>query len=348
MLSESHQGMAEISARQLLDLKHWQKIQDLFAEIIGANLWLIEPSGIRLTTPSKISGSCSDFSQSKTSPKTTPVDCVLKTFQNWTQHNETTYRCPHSLNYFSLPIRCNNETISLIVIGPVLVGKKETEKTYTALCEKLDIDSEIFLDRIREIKMFSHNGIKIVLDFLRELTQHLIQLSYHRAELERLVPGFLSSQKEGDVFVSATYASLLANCLLEIASQVVHADSGSVMLVDQDQKNFSIRSAHGIKPEILKQRRLPLHAGVAGWVAAKRKALLIGPAETKKEIPKEKLKRPQIKSSMIVPLEFKRKVLGVFCLNAKSANKRFNQNNLILLDQLGKLASVALARVSPN
>jgi len=348
VLSESHQGMAEISARQLLDLKHWQKIQDLFAEIIGANLWLIEPSGICLTTPSKVSGSCSDIVQSKTSQKASPVDCVFKALQRWTQQNENSYKCPHNLNYFPLPVRCNNQTIGVIVVGPAIVGKREEKKAYTVLCENLEIDSETFLDRVREIKIFSYHGIKTVLDFLRELTQHLVQLSYHRSELERLVPGFLAAQKEGDEFVSATYANLLANCLLEIASQVVHADSGSVMLVDQDQKNFSIKSAHGIKPEILKQRHLPLNAGIAGWVAARRKAILIGPRETRKEVPKEKLKRPQIKSSMVVPLEFKKKVLGVFCLNAKSANKRFNQNNLVLLDQLGKLASVALARVSLN
>jgi len=348
VLSESHQGMAEISAKQLLDLKQWQKIQDIFAEIVGANLWLIEPSGIRLTIPSKASASCSDIAQPQSSPKLNPVDCVVKALQNWTQRKEESYKCSHHLNYLSLPVRCNDQTIGVIIVGPVIVGKREDEKTYETLCKNLEIDSEVFLDRVREIKIFSYNGVKTVLDFLRTLTQHLVQLSYHRAELERLVPGFLDAQKEGEEFVSGTYANLLANCLLEIASEVVHADSGSVMLVDQDQKNFSIKSAHGIKPEVLRQKRLPLNAGVAGWVAAKRKAILIGPAEVRKEVPKEKLKRPQIKSSMVVPLEFKKKVLGVFCLNAKSANKRFNQNNLILLDQLGKLASVALARVSPN
>ncbi len=348
MLSESHQGMAEISAKQLLDLKQWQKIQDLFSEIVGANLWLIEPSGTSLTIPSKVNGSCPDIAQAKSSPKANPVDCIFKALQSWNQQKEHSYKCTHNLNYFPLPVRCNEQIIGVIVVGPVIVGKREDKKTYEALCENLEIDSEIFLDRVREIKIFSYNGIKTVLDFLRTLTQHLIQLSYHRAELERLVPGFLAAQEEGEEFVSATYANLLANCLLEVASQVVHADSGSVMLVDQDRKNFSIRSAHGIKPEVLKQKRLPFEAGVAGWVAARNKAILIGPLEARKEVPKEKLRRPQIKSSMVVPLEFKKKVLGVFCLNAKSANKRFNQNNLVLMDQLGKLASVALARVSPN
>lgn len=339
--------MAGISAKQLLDIRQWQKIQDLFAKIVGANLWLIQPSGSSLATPSKVSGSCSDFTQSKNSSKPTSVDCAFKTFQNWDHKKQSTYDCPHRLNYFSLPVYCNEETIGVIVVGPVLVGKREDEKTYQALCEKLGIDAEVFLDRIREVKIFSYNGIHVVIDFLRELTQHLVQLSYHRYELERLVPGFLSTQKEGEIFFSSNYATLLANYLLNIASQVVQADSGSVMLVDEAHKNFSIKSAHGIRPEILKKGHLPLHAGVAGWVATKKRPILIGP-EAQREIPKTKLKRPQIKSSMVLPLEFKKKVLGVFCLNAKSVNKQFNQENLVLLNQLGKLASVALARVSVN
>ena len=347
MLADSHQGMAEISARKLLDLKQWQKIQDLFSEIIGANLWLIEPSGIRLTNSSKVSASCSDLAQTKSSSKSSAVDCASKALQNWIQKKDDTYKCTHGLSYFSLPLRCNEEAIGIIVVGPVLVGKREDEKAYAAVCEKLGLDSEIFFDRIREVKIFSYNGIRVVLDFLRELTQHLVRLAYHRFELERLVPGFLAAQKEGEEFFSATYANLLTNYLLDIASHVVQADSGSVMLVDEGQKSFSIKSAHGIRAEVLKKRHLPLNAGVAGWVAAKKRPLLIGP-QIKGEIPKDKLKRPQIKSSMIVPLEFKRKVLGVFCLNAKSVNKQFNQDNLILLNQLGKLASVALARVSMN
>ena len=339
--------MTGISAKQLLDIKQWQKIQDLFAKIIGANLWLIQPSGTSLATPSKVSASCTDFTQSQSTPKATAVDCTLKALQAWTHKKENTYNCPHHLNYFSLPVYCNDETIGVAVVGPVLIGKREDEKTYRGMCEKLGIDSEVFLDRIREIKIFSYNGIRIVIDFLRELTQHLVQLSYHRYELERLVPGFLATQKEGDSFFTSNYATLLANYLLNIASQVVQADSGSVMLVDEGRKNFSIKSAHGIRPEVLKKGYLPIHAGVAGWVATKKRPILIGP-EAQKEIPKTKLKRPQIKSSMVLPLEFKKKVLGVFCLNAKSVNKQFNQENLVLLNQLGKLASVALARVSMN
>ncbi|MBI4000034.1 MAG: PocR ligand-binding domain-containing protein [Candidatus Omnitrophica bacterium] len=338
--------MAEISARQLLDLKQWQKIQDLFAEIVGANLWLLEPQGSSLTNPSQISCSCSDLNSYQKLRKTAQVDCVFKAFQHWVQTKEITFSCPHRLSYLISPIRYNETTVGAILVGPVLVGKRERESAYHAVCERESIHFDLFLDRIREIKVFSHNGIRVVIDFLQELTQHLLKLSYHRAELERLVPGFLETQKSGDGFFSATYVNLLVNYLLDIASEVVHADSGSVLLLDENRKSFSIKLAKGIRPEILR-KRLPLNEGVAGWVASQKRAVLIG-SETSDKIPKARLKRPQIKSSMVVPLEFDQKMLGVFCLNAKSANKRFNRNNLQLLGQLGKLASVALARVGAN
>ena len=237
--------------------------------------------------------------------------------------------------------------VLVIAIGPVIVGRRETDDVYHSLCEKQNLDEEIFLSRIREIRLFSQSGIRAMTDFLKELTRHFVRLTRQKQELERLVPGFLTSQKHAENFFSAAYSNILTNYLLEIASGVVHADSGSVLLVNPNAKSFSIKSALGLRSEILKKGQIPIHKGVAGWVVEQRKAVLID-QDFQTDVLKTKLKRPKIKSSIIVPLEFEKKVFGVFCLNAKSSNKRFNKDNLILLDQLGKLASVALSRVSAN
>ena len=339
--------MAEISARELLDLKQWQKIQDLFSEIIGANLWLIEPSGTFLSDPSKVNPFCREVSPTKKPPGAVQPNCVLKAFQNWLQSKEESFQCPHRFSFFALPIDLRNgKTLAVVTVGPLLMGKREDEKVYREMCVKEKIDFHAFMEQVREMRVFSHIGVRVVIEFLKELSQYLIRLAYQKEELERLIPGFLGAQK-GESLFSVTYSSLLANYLLEIASEVVRADSGSVLLVDENQENLTIRSARGIPASILKKRHVPLGSGVAGWVLARKKPVLIGPGAAGL-VPKDKLKRPQIKSSIVVPLEFKKKALGVFCVNSKAANKQFNQENLVLLDQLGKLASVALARVSAN
>ncbi|MBI1977291.1 MAG: PocR ligand-binding domain-containing protein, partial [Candidatus Omnitrophica bacterium] len=263
-------------------------------------------------------------------------------------HHGMVYHCPHRLSYFLIPIRCEDETIGTLMVGPILLGKREDQKTHDNLAKTLGVDHEVFSDRIREIKVFSHHGIRIVLEFLEELVHHLVREAYHRQELEKLVPGFLAMHQLGDKFFSATHSNLLVNYLLDIASEVVGADSGSVLLIDETKKTFSIKSARGLHREVIKTKYIPLTSSITGWVVAKRKPVLIGLSGTKEEVPHERLKRPKIKVSMVVPLEVGPKVLGVFCLNSKSANRRFNRNNLALLDQLGKLAGVALAKSSVN
>ncbi|MBI4358212.1 MAG: PocR ligand-binding domain-containing protein [Candidatus Omnitrophica bacterium] len=339
--------MAEISARKLLELKQWQQIQDLFAEIIGANLSFIDPSGTPFSKPSEVTGFCSDFSIPTIRLKSRPVECAFQAFQNWNERQQHAYQCPHRLNFFSLPVRLRDETIGVVTVGPFLVAKREEEEIYRATCAEHHIDPEPFLDRLREIKIFSHNGIRVITDFLKELTQYIVRLANQRLELERLLPGFMDSRIHGETFFSTAYSGLLVNYLLDLASGFVHADSGSVLLVDESEKSFFVKSARGLRQSVLKKKHIALDSGVAGWVASRKKPVLIGP-DGSGEVPKAKLKRPQIKASIVVPLKYRKKVLGVFCLNTNSKNKRFNQDNLLLLDQLGKLASVALLRPSEN
>jgi len=331
VLSGFQQGMTEISAEELLDLKHWQKIQDLLAEIIGVNLWFIDAQGIPLFHPSKICTYCSDVnSSSYTSSKLS--DCALKAYQILNQKNELFYQCPHSLTYFLVPLKQRVRTLAFIIGGPFILGKKETHEHYKLVCQKLEIDFDHFLDWIRELKSFSHHGINLVVHFLKELSYFIWPVKAEPFQTE----GFVKQN-----------ADFLANSLLEIASQIVGADSGSVLLVDPAKKSFFIQSSHGLNAQVLKKRTIPFRRGIAGWVVENKKAVLISP-QSISVIPKLKLKRPYIKSSMIVPLQFQDRIYGVFCLNSKTENDRFNERNLLFLNHLGKIATAALSRSSLN
>ena len=135
----------------------------------------------------------------------------------------------------------------------------------------------------------------------------------------------------------------VAHSLLEIATQIVGADSGSVLLVNRKKKSFLIQSSRGLDTQILKKKNIPFSNGVAEWVVEHKKPLLIS-SQSEEVVPKSILKRPQIKSSFVVPLEFQDQIYGVFCLNSKTENDRFNEGNLLFLNQLGQIASAALSR----
>lgn len=334
---------SKASPTGLLQVEKWQKIQNLFAKIIGANITFLNSSNENLTKSSRVTSSCSEIALPLEPSSSANSDCLSLVLQNGL-HKRKSFVCAHRLHFFGLRIQLQGKSVGALIIGPVLVGKRENEQSYRKLCKELGIQEENFLDRILEIKLFSHTGICTVLDFLHEIIESFLRIASQKKDLKRLTASFLSGSKETGRFFSSVYSSELADALIDIALGVVGGDSGSVLLFDKRKKSFSVKSARGIRSEVLREIQSPLRDGVANYVASRGKPLLIQ-KEVKDPILRGRLKREEICSSIVVPMTFLGRTLGVFCVNAEADNHRFNQDNLLLLDQLGRLASIAFARL---
>lgn len=343
MSSKSSKGQASSNSVTLLHPKKWQRIQDLFAKIIGANISFLDPWGNDLVRPSRVTGFCPEIAKSLT--KHIPAtDCASRAAQD-SNHTKKTHYCPHHFYYYTLGVRLRRTSTGHLIIGPILVAKREDEKSCRQLCESLGIDTENFLDRLREIKIFSHTGISTVMEFVHEMTESFVRRDSQEDELTRLIPPFMRGSKQTEKFFSTVFANELANSLLDVAAAVVGADSGSVLLIKPNEKYLYIKTARGIRPEIIKRTHIPVGEGVVGWVLSQGSPALIQ-SDVKDPVLKARLQRSEIKSSIVVPIAFQDQTLGALCVNAESDNKRFNQENLQVLDQLSKLASIALDRIN--
>ncbi len=304
--------------------RKWQKIQDLFAKIIGANMSLIDIEGNFVNEPSRVTSSCLEM---------TGVDCA----------RQATSVCGHRFHYYSFKVENRNHPVSSLVLGPISVGKREDEIALRELSQALAIDPENFIDRAKEIRVISYAGIQTVTDFLRELTESFVRHSYQREELKRLLPRLISRALKPGRFFSTVYVSELTHSLLEVARALVGADSGSVLLVDQKEKCFFIKAARGLRAGIIEDSSQPMNGGVAEWVLSERRPVLIH-KEAENGVLGTRLKRLEIQSSMVIPMISQGAPLGALCVNSEHKNQKFNEENLALLDQLGKIASVALER----
>ncbi len=344
MAAKSHEGMEEEGTANPLDLKRWQKIQDLFSKIIRANVSFFDSHGNYLVSPSKVTSFCSDLVLTPSGERIPSVDCVIKALQAFDVEKKS-YHCSHRLSFYSVDASLGSEVFGILVIGPLMVGKREDEKLYRKMCEDVGCDPENFLDGIREIRVFSQTDIHLMCSFLEEILKYFLRLNYQQVELERLMPGFLSRLKQKEKLFAALREhedSELVHSLLDVALRIVDGDSGSVLFFDQKEKCFHIKTARGISPEVLTQGSIPSRGGIAGWVAKQRRPMLIQ-KEVEAPFLRGRLNRPEIHSSIVVPMQYLDQTLGVFCVNAQSDNKKFNEDNLVLLDQLGKLASIAFS-----
>ena len=320
----------------------WQKIQDLLSKIIGANLTLLDPSGALLAQSSQTTASCPKIALPLNSLSVSATDCLGSVVQGSLERK--LHPCVHRLHFFALKIQMEGKRLGSLVLGPVLVGNRESEQTYRDLCRELELQEEHFLDRVREIKLFSHAAISTVLDFLEEISDSFLKFVSNKKEFRQLVDGLLLEMKRSERFFSSVCSNEAAEVLMDLALRVVKGDSGSILLWNEEDQNFYIKTARGIRPEITNGLRIPRKKGVAGWVAAEGKAVLIK-KDVKNTILQERLKRPEIHASFVVPMTFQDRTLGVFCLNTQSSNEKFSPDNLLLLDQLSKLASIALGRL---
>ena len=153
------------------DLPSWQSIQHLLGQVVGVNLSLLDSSGNQTLPPCRISGFCSEFVHYLPAvPAEPPNDCPAQAVAYYLTQNEPFYQCPHGLNFTVVKIAED----AFWVIGPILVGVRQSQEIYTQNCLNNGIDPELFCDRVREIKVFSHQGIRNLLNFCARLSSFLI------------------------------------------------------------------------------------------------------------------------------------------------------------------------------
>jgi putative methionine-R-sulfoxide reductase with GAF domain len=126
------------------------------------------------------------------------------------------------------------------------------------------------------------------------------------------------------------------NFVIEEARNIISAENGSVMLVDQNKKSLEIRSAFGA---IWDPRQvLAIGEGIAGDVINTGKAELVNNVSAD---PRFKKGRASITSLLCVPLKWRGSAFGVINMSY-SSRKLFTIEDLKMLRSLAIYASIAI------
>jgi sigma-B regulation protein RsbU (phosphoserine phosphatase) len=161
------------------------------------------------------------------------------------------------------------------------------------------------------------------------------------SEAEKRARELSALYRVSQVVASTLNLHELLDLALEETVSVMGADSGSVMLVTPDKDGLRLEVAHGLPQRLVRRTVVPLGEGIAGWVAVHREPLLLGNAIGD---PRFKLlaNRPEIVSSMSVPLMSGRQVLGVLNITSTSSDRVFTQGDLELATTIAGQLSVAI------
>ena len=134
-------------------------------------------------------------------------------------------------------------------------------------------------------------------------------------------------------------SDILDHALKQVIS-VTQADSGSIMLLNEETQVLTIEASRGIEKEVLKKTKVKIGEGIAGWVAKTKEPLIL--VDDIDPRFKTELKRQEIISAITVPLKVKEKVIGVLSVNRKKSPEFFSRENLNVVTSFAGQLAVAI------
>ena len=336
----------DLSFTELVNLEHWQKIQDSFSDALELTLRTVSLEDTLLTETSRPNCICNGILPKLSSRSKFCGNCLLNFDAKDTVDikDRASFKCPLGLDAFVVPIKAvGNRIIAYIVIGPLILKNRRATSEYAKAARELGIKVEELTDALIEINVFTYNKIYSITNAVERIFSHIAQTGYHKRRLGEIAPDILKM----DPLFSRYYEEKVLNALLKACSIALDADSGSVMTLDKKTHILNIKVSTKIDKDIVDNTNIKVGEGIAGLAAATSEPIILPQDENKNGL-SEKMKRKDIKSSMIVPFnnvsnkENGHDVYGVINLNVVRKEKDFSKKDVTLVKELINIASVAL------
>lgn len=134
------------------------------------------------------------------------------------------------------------------------------------------------------------------------------------------------------------HPSVLFQLIVDRATELMGASSGSLVLVDAKSGVLRIEAERGLGEGVKETVMLKLGEGITGWVAQEGKSVLV--PDVSKDVRYVEA-NPKVKSEMAVPIKWGSEVAGVLNLDHYES-RVFLDEDLEVLEAFGNAAAVAL------
>ena len=166
-------------------------------------------------------------------------------------------------------------------------------------------------------------------------------------DLERRAKGLAALNKASQVMASTLELRVLLGRVMEQAKSLLDAEAASVLLyaaiLDEGEDELVFAAVTGSASEKLLGTRLPISAGIAGWVIRERQSTLIADAQSDPRFDNrtDAFTGMTTRSVLAVPLLFQDMPQGALEAVNK-ANGTFDQDDLEMLEALAGSAAIAI------
>lgn len=175
----------------------------------------------------------------------------------------------------------------------------------------------------------------------------LTELQEKNLELQIRLDEINALYEAGQSLGSTIDLDELLDRIIYLATDVLRAKIGSIMLLDDNREYLTIASARGLNENVIKTTRLPIGSSIAGYVADTGQPLFIANVEADARFRRENREERYGHASLLsTPLMLKKKVTGVINIAHKESGGEFGEHDLKLLNTFAAQAAVAIDNAS--
>ncbi|MEK6531167.1 MAG: HD domain-containing phosphohydrolase [Deltaproteobacteria bacterium] len=147
----------------------------------------------------------------------------------------------------------------------------------------------------------------------------------------------------GTLLISTLEHSVVRRRAIEAITRLMRAETGSLLLVDKEAGELFFEVALGEKGKALKEIRLKMGEGIAGWVAKNGKSVIVHDVAKDKRFQQTVDKKSEFKTRdmVCVPVTIKNNIIGVLQAINK-VNGSFTRDDLKLFELFSHQVAIAL------
>lgn len=203
--------------------------------------------------------------------------------------------------------------------------------------QRLEAILGIFDNHLEESDITTINGF---------CTQTAISIENQRLHLElyRKVDRFAIVSDITKTITHILNHETLLQTILDKSAELLKAEQGSLMLLDQETEALFLKAKRGIHDSLTEKLRIQKGEGIAGKVAELGEPFLVGDVENDPRINQKNRLRYKTRSFVSVPITIQDRVIGVLNLSDKTTGEIFNKEDLELIQSFATQAAIVMER----
>lgn len=172
----------------------------------------------------------------------------------------------------------------------------------------------------------------------------MTQRSTEITELKRQIERLSLFHEVGKALASTLDLQKILQTIMEKISDFLQPDTWSLLMLDDKTHELYYEMAIGTDANQLKDIRVRMGEGIAGWVAESGEPILVEDIKTdsRRMVRRDGSAHPEAQSIVCVPVKGREKILGVIELVNTLSKERFHEEDIPILKNLADYAAIAL------